>query len=160
MPQHKEQFEQKLKYLIEAYWGSVRGTAPKDARLLMEKHVKSLLEARGSLPQEEYDDDADKQIRAMVEHARGMASYIIFHKEDHFGVRLDVLSDRKVFTEALRVHFLWELIHWSGSYKNAQRQIDWRATLRLLSGHYDVYLHDDRVPLPFKWLEEVKKESS
>jgi len=124
------------------------GVAPIDSVEILSRMLKEYAAVEGARDGE-YDDDRDDIIRSMTNKARATFSYRSLYLRNN----LDPMARHFAYHMA-RVSFFKEFVDCYNTYAEVQENLDIHAFKRLFSGHYDDYLKEDKVPLPF---EAVKK---
>lgn len=111
--------------------------------------AKKYSTTKGDEDLDKYNDECDNYLRAMVRMADEVARY-------HYqAVRRELDIDARHYKyPTARILFFLEMAIACENYTNLQETLDHRGLKRLLSGNYDDYLKEDRIPLPFEWLNE------
>jgi hypothetical protein len=125
------------------------GVAPTDSVEILSRNLKEYAAVEGARDGE-YNDDRDDLIRSMTNIARATFKYRYLYLRTY---NLDPMARHFAYHMA-RVSFFKEFVDCYNTYAEVQENLDIHAFKRLFSGHYDDYLKEDKVPLPF---EAVKK---
>jgi len=142
--------------VILDYVTSRKALAPTDSLELL-KRVTARYGNREGAVAGEYDDPRDDDLREITRLVKETFAY----RETYMLEELN-LSARHFSFPMARVSLVAEMYCHTSSWREWQctedeeRRFDHRAVMRLLDGHYDDYLVDDRLPLPFKYLEEYR----
>lgn len=100
----------------------------------------------------EYNDTRDNILRKMTQVCFSTFGY--HERRNELGLNP---TDRAYLYAMGKVALVTEYVFQCESYTTMQEKFDASAFKRLLDGHYDDYLKEDRLPLPFKWMEEKRQ---
>ena len=124
--------------------------APQDSVVVLTRLAKQYASQEGA-QDGKFHPGREMNLSEMIRVARETFGYF----SEYQNRDLDVHA-RHVKYNMARVSFIAEMALAAGTYTILQEKLNIAALKRLLDGHYDEHLKEDKIPLPFEWLKEYR----